>query len=144
MPILLPIVLLPFVEIATLILVGNQIGFWPTFGMVVAGSVAGLLVLRGHAASAQGMLARGRGSPAVLLAQGAMTVAAGLLLLLPGLLTSAAGLVLLVPAVQRALIERIKRRILARHPTAFDAEIIEGSYTVQEEGSRRIDPPSGH
>jgi len=141
MPILLPILLLPFVEIAILILVGNQIGFWTTFGMVVAGSLAGLMVLRGRAASAQGMLARGRGSPAVLLAQGAMTVAAGLLLLLPGLLTSAAGLLLLVPAVQRALIERIRKRILARHPTAFEAEIIEGSYSVQDLDRDRIDPP---
>ena len=141
MPILLPILALPFAEIAVLILVGNQIGFWATFGMVVAGSLGGLMVLRGRAASAQGMLARGRGSPAVLLAQGAMTVAAGLLLLLPGLLTGAAGLVLLVPAVQRALIARIRKRILARHPTAFEAEIIEGSYTVHDLDHDRIDPP---
>lgn len=155
MPILLPILLLPFVEIAVLILVGNAIGFWPTFGLVVAGTLAGLWVLRSHAASAQMMLERGRAeaSPAVLLAQGALTVAAGLALVLPGLVTSALGIMLLLPPVQRLLIERLRRRLRARGAHVFDAEIIEGTYSVDEpprpdpeSGGQppRIDPPRSH
>jgi len=155
MPVLLPILLLPFVEIAVLILVGNAIGFWPTFGLVVAGSLAGLWVLRSHAASAQMMLERGRSqaSPAVLLAQGALTVAAGLALILPGLVTSVLGITLLLPPVQRLLIERLRRRLRARGAQVYEAEIIEGTYSVEtppqpDPGTStpppRIDPPHNH
>lgn len=99
----LSILLLPLIEIACFVLIGQTIGLWPTLAGVVIAAFAGMLVLRVQGLS---MLARMRSSmttgqlPARALADAMMVGLAGLLLLVPGYFTDLLGLLLLIPPVR--------------------------------------------
>lgn len=117
MPLLLSLICLPLIEIALFITVGGAIGLWPTLALVIASSVGGLAVMRGHGAQS---LARLRasleqgGDPTGPLAHGALLMIAGILLFVPGFFTSACGLLLLVPAIRSWLIGRGAGRVTVR------------------------------
>ncbi len=130
---------LPLVEIGLLVEAGRWIGLWPTLGLVLLSTLAGLMVIR-----TQGMLTMERmraslGDPAQPMARGAMGYLAGLLLVVPGLLTSAIGLLLLLPPVQDLVLGRIAARVVVRtsgpRGRRAEPEIIEGEF-------REIDPDS--
>jgi UPF0716 protein FxsA len=82
------------VEVVLLIRLAAAIGGWPTFAMVLASAVLGVVVL--------GLVPRRVGERGIL-------VLAGVLLIVPGLLSSAAGLALLVPAVRRRTAGELRR-----------------------------------
>lgn len=107
MAFLLALLLLPILEIAGFILVGDAIGLWPTLLLVVVSGMAGVLVLRSRALLTlpefRAAMATD-GDPMALLAHGALLTAAGVLLVVPGFLTDLLALLLLVPAVRRAVI----------------------------------------
>lgn len=113
-PILLTaFVVVPIVEIALFITLGERIGFWPTLAIVVATAFVGAALVsrqgRGALASVQGEFARGR-FPGRELAHAGMILVAGALLVTPGFLTDAIGFSLLVPAVREALRRLALRR----------------------------------
>lgn len=161
MRLLLPFVVLPIIEIALFIQVGGLIGVLPTIGLVILSSVLGVSVMR-----RQGMLAamdvqramQEFRDPARPMAEGALTMIAGLLLLVPGLFTSALGLLLLVPPLRDLLLRWLGRKAGAaglrydyragagvdfgdlppghRRGGGWQAEeVIDGEYSVQD------DPP---
>ena len=105
------ILVLPVAEIATFVVVGLLIGFGWAMLLLLAGSVAGLVVLR---QAGRGRLARFRRAVtqtgAASLkdnAAGFLDIAAGLLLLLPGFLTGVAGLALLIGPVRRRIVSAL-------------------------------------
>ena len=49
---LVPFVVLPIVEIALFLKVGDLIGFWPTLGLVILSAVAGSALMRRQGAAA--------------------------------------------------------------------------------------------
>jgi UPF0716 protein FxsA len=110
-------VVVPIIEIALLIAVGNAIGFWPTFAIVVATAFLGswLVSLQGRATYEQvrTQFANGR-MPGAAMAHGAMILIAGAFLLTPGLITDAAGFILLVPAVREAIRKTLVDRYIDR------------------------------
>jgi len=120
MPIILLLLLLPLVEIALFVLVGQAIGLWPTLALVVLAAVAGMLLVRVNGLQA---LMRMRASveagenPVGPMAHGALVVLAGVLLILPGFFTDALGLLLLIPPVRTALIARVAARVRVRAAT---------------------------
>ncbi len=136
----------PIIEIALFIQVGGWIGLWPTLGLVVLAAVAGAAVIRALGLQTLGRLrssvAAGE-DPSGPLADGAMTLIAGILLLMPGFFTDAVGLALLIPAVRVALIRSAARRIVARGAVGAgaaprrrrpaDAQTIEGEYEVLDD-----------
>lgn len=116
--------IVPLIEIALFVIVGNAIGLWPTLLGVLVTALAGSFVLRIQGLAlfneirqtmAQGML------PARALAEGMMVGIAGVLLLTPGYFTDLCGLLLLVPPVRAAIYGFLKSRIrvIATGPTGY-------------------------
>lgn len=109
MPLLLILVCLPLIEIALFVMIGGEIGLWPTLALVIASSLAGLLVMRGQGTRALIRLNESMekgGDPTGPLAHGALIMIAGVLLLVPGFFTSSWGVLLLIPPIRRWMIGR--------------------------------------
>jgi UPF0716 protein FxsA len=114
---LLAVLALPLAELAVFIAVTASIGFAWAFLLVLATSLAGLLVLR-HAGSNhiarirvamnQGL---GEGNFTALQAdsRGGLILLAGILLLIPGFITDVAGVLLLVGPLRRGLVALFRR-----------------------------------
>ena len=112
--VLLSFLLLPLIEIALFVVVGQAIGLWPTLLGVVLTGLAGALVLRwqGIAALREMQVRLQRGEiPARQMGDTMLIGLGGLLLLLPGYFTDIAGLLLLLPWT-RTLIYRLLARNL--------------------------------
>jgi UPF0716 protein FxsA len=99
-------IVMPFVEIALLIKLGDLLGFWRTIGIVVVTAIIGAYVLQ-----AQGMATMQRvsqsmrsGEPPIKpVIDGFFLAISGAFLLTPGVVTDAIGLLLLVPPVRHAI-----------------------------------------
>lgn len=156
MPLLFIFVLLPLTEIALFVLVGGWIGVWPTLGLVVAGVLAGVAVIRIQGGATLRQIrdpAATFADPAAPLAQAALVLAAGILLILPGFLTDVLALPLLIPPLRRFLLIRLGRRFQVRaagfaagprHPPAA-ADVIDGEAVEITPGARPLpgQAPSG-
>ncbi|MEM6489435.1 MAG: FxsA family protein [Pseudomonadota bacterium] len=103
---LLALAIVPIVEIALLIEVGDAIGTWPTIALVVLTAVVGAALVRHQGIATLQTLRRPED-----LAHGAMIAIAGAVLLTPGLVTDAMGFLLLFPAVREAIIARLAARV---------------------------------
>ena len=110
-------VVVPLLELALLIQMGQWVGFWPTIGLVVFTGLTGAWLAR-----MQGLrtmwrlrhdLANGR-VPGQAIMDGMAVLAGGALLLAPGILTDLIGFGLLVPGTRHAIQKRIMAR-LERH-----------------------------
>ena len=134
-------VIVPLLELALLIQMGQWVGYWPTIGLVVFTGVTGSWLAR-----MQGLrtmwrlrhdLANGR-VPGQAIMDGMAVLAGGALLLAPGILTDLIGFGLLFPGTRHA----IQRRIMAR----LERHIQEGAVHVKVTGgeiwSRSPDPIS--
>lgn len=123
------IILLPLLEIAVFIAVGQAIGILPTVLLTVFTAVTGTLMLRQQGLSLvmrmQAELGEGR-APEAEIMHGALIVMASILLLLPGFVTDGIGLLLFVPPIREALI----RFILSR-----------SNVTIINSGNRRNSDP---
>jgi UPF0716 protein FxsA len=105
---LLALLALPFLELAAFIAVAAAVGFGWALSLLLAGSLAGLLIL--HYAGSTHITARMRvvfeqgnftalqaGSP------GSRILFAGILLLIPGFITDVVALILLMASLRRAM-----------------------------------------
>lgn len=107
-------VMVPIIEIALFILIGQAIGLWPTLLGVLVTAVIGSAVLRVQGASliAEIRATVGRGAlPARAIAEAMMVGIAGVLLLTPGYFTDTMGLLLLIPPIRGALYDWLKTRV---------------------------------
>ncbi|MCB9948586.1 MAG: FxsA family protein [Rhodospirillaceae bacterium] len=119
MPLLLLLVFIgiPVLEIAGFVVVGRQIGLWPTLGLVVATALAGTVLLRQQGLAtlrrAEAALARGE-PPAGPLFDAACLLVGAVMLLTPGFFTDALGLCLMIPRLRtwlgRAMWTALSRR----------------------------------
>lgn len=150
MPIFLLILGLPLAEIAAFVIVGQWVGVLGVLALVVASTVAGVVLLRGAGgrgglADLRQAMARRGGSAGAAVARQAFRAAAAVMLIVPGLLTSALGLLFLIPAVQRAAIARLGARMTVvrpRAPARDGGDIIDANYTEVAPPQRRRDAPS--
>lgn len=112
-------VVVPLVEIAVLIQVGQVIGLWWTIGLLVLDSIiGGWLVKREGGRAWQALrvaLSSGR-MPARELADGALILIGGTLMLTPGFVTDAAGLLFVLP-LTRPLARGVLTQVVARKLT---------------------------
>lgn len=108
------ILVLPLLEIAGFVIVGQQIGALATVGLVIASTMAGSLLLRrqgfGVMRRVQAEMDAGH-DPGRQLAHGAMLVLAAVLLIVPGFLTDIFALLLLLPPVRYFAWRNLKSRI---------------------------------
>ena len=119
---LLIFILVPIIEIAAFIKIGDIIGLWPTLGCIVLTAVVGTFLLRQQGLSvlqqAQGSLQENQ-VPVDSVIHGAFLLIAGALLLTPGFFTDAVGFTLLVPPARKAIAlfiwNRLKDRVHVHH-----------------------------
>ena len=115
---LLLFLVVPLVDLALLVTVGERIGLGPTVAIVVLTAVVGSWLARREGTAAwrrvQAKLSTG-GVPGPELIDGVVILVAGALLLTPGFLTDVAGLLGLFPptraVARRALRQRFERAI---------------------------------
>ena len=122
-------VIVPLLELALLIQMGQMVGFWPTIGLVVFTGVTGAWLTRAEGLRTIWRLrddvANGR-VPGQAIMDGMAVLAGGALLLTPGSLTDLLGFGLLVPVTRHA----IQKRIMAR----LERSIEEGANRVRVAG----------
>jgi len=115
---LLAFMLLPLIEIAFFVIIGNAIGLWPTLLGVVITALAGSLVLRHQGVTVindmRAQMNRGE-VPARALADTALIGAGGLLLLVPGYFSDLIGILLLLPPIRAAIYALLKSRVRVVH-----------------------------
>ncbi len=108
-------VVVPILELALLIRLGQVVGFWPTFGLVFFTGVTGAWMARQEGIRAllklRTELASGR-PPTQALMDGAAVLVGGALLLTPGIITDLVGFLLLFPPTRHAIRRGIQRRML--------------------------------
>jgi UPF0716 protein FxsA len=118
---LIPFLLLivPVVEIATFILIGDKIGLWPTLGMIFVTALVGTFLLRIQGFQLLNRIKEETNSgkiPGRALGDGAMILVAGILLLTPGFVTDTIGFSLFIPFVRSAIWSFIASRITVVMP----------------------------
>ncbi len=122
-------VIVPLLELALLIQMGQMVGFWPTIALVVFTGVTGAWLTRAEGLRTIWRLrddvANGR-VPGQAIMDGMAVLAGGALLLTPGILTDLLGFGLLVPVTRHA----IQKRIMAR----LERSIEEGANRVRVAG----------
>lgn len=108
---------IPLIEIAVFIAVGQNIGLWPTLGLILLTAAVGSGMLRAQGLStlfrAQQSARQGQ-LPITELFEGMYLLIAGVLLLTPGFVTDAIGLMLFVPGIRRWLGEWLLRTLRDR------------------------------
>jgi len=116
----LAFVVVPLLEIAIVIRVGQVIGGWPTVLLLLAESLLGAVIVRREGARSWAALRstfRSGRLPTRELADGALVLVGGTLLLTPGFLTDIAGFFLVLPITRplarRWLLTLVERRTRA-------------------------------
>lgn len=153
MPLLLLFIIIPILEIALFIQIGDVIGLWPTLGSVVLTACIGTTLLRHQGLSTmarlQSKLQTGD-SPVDPMIHAALILVSAVLLITPGFFTDAIGLMLLVPPIRSALIKRgaakiVKNRFVYMHPHGkrydnANTSTINGDYTIIEDPLENPEP----
>jgi|AACY02.18.fsa_nt_gi Protein affecting phage T7 exclusion by the F plasmid len=120
-------VVLPIVELALLLKIGEGVGWPATIMLVVLTGVVGAALARWQGLQLllriQHELSEGR-MPAPHLLDGLMIIVAAALLVTPGLITDGTGFLLLVPAFRRVVKDAVRRYLARRVQTG----VIDVSY----------------
>jgi UPF0716 protein FxsA len=139
----LALLLIPLVEIALFILMGNLIGLWPTLALVILAGVAGAgLIRRQGIGAVEALRSRvaARDDPGARLFDGAAILVAGVLLIIPGFLTDILALMLLTPPIRGAMYRALRSKVtvVTSRPVyrASEGRVIEAEYEVLDR-----DPP---
>jgi len=120
---LLPLALLvvPIVEIAVIVQVGQLIGFWPTLVLLLVESALGAWLIKREGRRAwlalQGAVRTGH-LPGRELTDAALVLIGGTLLLTPGFVTDIVGFALVLPFT-RPIARRALQAYAARHATGY-------------------------
>lgn len=123
-------IVIPILELAVLIQVGQAIGVLPTIALLIADSLLGAALMRSQGRATwrrfNAALAEGR-IPGREVMDGVLVIFGGALLLAPGLLTDALGLVLLLPptraVVRSILLRRFGARMVASATSGAQARV---------------------
>ena len=138
---LLLFIIVPMIELALLIEVGDRIGFWPTIGLICFTGLVGSSLTRqqGLAVWTQfnGRLQKGE-LPGTEVIDGLIILIAGALLLTPGILTDIVGFFGLLP-VSRKLIRTYAQRRLKNAQASGTMQFNVNIFS-REEGAPKAHP----
>ena len=147
-------IVIPIIEIAILVQVGDAIGVWWTIALLLADSILGAWLVKREGQRTwrafRNAIAETRW-PGDEVAQGALVLIGGTLLLTPGFLTDVVGLLFILPPT-RAVFARILRLRLTPAPlraAAAGASVLRGSRRAPRAssstaaGAQRSSPPLG-
>lgn len=140
---LLLFLVVPVVDLALLVRIGDRLGFWPTVAVVVLTAVVGSWLAKREGTAAwrrvQQALASG-GMPGKEVIDGVIILVAGALLLTPGFLTDLVGLLGLIPP-SRALIRRALKARLERAVREGSVRVVSGGIGGAPFGASPFSPP---
>lgn len=131
---ILVLIVLPILEIAVLVQVGQSIGLLATLGVLLGAGLLGAWLLRQQGL---GALQRLRATvsagqmPARAIADAMMIGIAGVFLVLPGLLSDIAAIALLLPPVRALIYSALARRAVVLRP---------GRTPARRQGTIELDP----
>ncbi len=112
---LIGLLLVPFIEIALIIKVGQTIGLLPTLGLLIAAMIGGAVLLRLEGLAVLGQMRSSVSSgrlPARTVADALMIGFAALLLVLPGFLSDILAIALLLPPVRSLIYAALSKRMV--------------------------------
>ena len=116
--------IVPLVELAVILQVGQLIGAWWTIALLVVDSIIGAWLLKREGARAwrsfRDALAEAR-FPGDEVTQGALVIVGGTLLLTPGFVTDGVGLLMLLPPTRAILARLIRLRFTPVPMQAYSA-----------------------
>lgn len=105
---------IPILELCVLIPLGQQIGTWPTIGIIIFTAIAGALLAKYQGASAwrriKSQLESGQ-LPSDSILDGLAVMIASAFLFTPGILTDLSGFILLIPFTRAPIRRFAKKRI---------------------------------
>ena len=139
---ILGLLLLPILEIVVIVAVGQWIGGWPTFLLLVATSLLGAWLIRREGARTWRALeqaVRSGRMPAREIADRVVVLVGGSLLVIPGFVTDVLGLLLVLPftrPVARSMLAAVISRRLLAQTTRFSGPTVTG-----EPSARNWDQP---
>jgi UPF0716 protein FxsA len=110
-------IVVPLVEIAVIIQVGDWLGLVNTIGLLILVSVAGAWLVKRQGLGVLRRIGEQRQAgqvPAAAVFDGALILVAGALLLFPGFVTDVFGLLLLLPPVRAGVRAFLRRRYMRR------------------------------
>jgi len=119
---LLGFLLLPIIEIALFIKVGQWIGLWPTLALVVGAAVLGAALLRQQGLSVLTQMRSNVSAgkiPGQAIADTMMIGMAAMLLILPGFFTDAIALALLLPPVRALIYKGLASRVTVVETSSY-------------------------
>lgn len=134
--------LVPLIEIAFFVLIGQAIGLVPTLVGVLITALIGAFVLRVQGVSLLNEIrsTMGRGQlPGRAIAEAMMVGVAGLLLLLPGYFSDLLGILLLLPPVRGLIYAFLKTRMVVM-PAAASAAGWRPGPRLGDDGTVDLDP----
>ena len=140
---LVALMVVPIIEIVVVVAVGQAIGGWPTFLLLVATSLLGAWLIRregGRAWRALEQAVRSGRMPAREIADGVVVLVGGSLLLAPGFVTDVLGLLLVLPftrPVARSMLAAVISRRLLAQTERFTGPAVAGQPGREKQGPRR-------
>lgn len=107
-------ILIPIVELYTMLAVSHEIGALSTVSLVLLTAIIGGFLVRFQGLSvlmrSQAMLARGE-QPAIEMFEGVVLLICGFMLLLPGFISDTLGFLLLIPPLRRKIIWTFLKKV---------------------------------
>jgi UPF0716 protein FxsA len=119
------LIVVPVLELAVLIKIGQWIGVWATAGLVVITAFTGILIISQQSFTVlrRTLEAVSEGRPPVAqVLDGLFLMTAGALLLTPGLITDVLALILLVPPIRHAVARWSIGQLLRHAPVDADTD----------------------
>jgi len=123
-------ILIPIIEIAFIIEVGDFLGFWLTIGLIILTAVIGSYLIKLQGIGVIKRLQNQLGSeepPVQELVDGAALVIAGIMLLTPGFFTDTIGFLLLIPPLREIIGRGIKMKM-----SSFNTNNYKGSFQSKD------------
>ena len=136
------LIVLPIIEIAIFIKVGQIIGLLPTLGLIIGAALLGGLLLRQQGLSVLGQLRSNVNTgrlPGRTIADAMMIGVAALFLVLPGFLSDIVALALLLPPVRGWIYAALASRVTVVETTGFRHEGPRGGGRLGGEGTIDLD-----
>ncbi len=153
--------IMPIIEIALLVQVGDIIGGWNTIALVIISAFVGAYFVRREGVSTLTTAQQKMQSnqiPGQEMLEGLMLVVAGVLLVTPGFITDTFGLLLVLPPTRKLLAKKLKKHLsmqvvsgasfqshqqynASARPQSKEDGVIEGEYQdkTDSDNNKRLD-----
>ncbi len=138
--VLIPIILVPIIEIYLFIKIGSQIGAFNTISLIFITAIIGIFYARYEGLntlrSGFSQIIKNE-TPAFEIISGAAIAFAALLLIIPGFMTDILGFILIFPVTRKILFKKFSKKF--KNETKIKKTYIEGEFEdIEEDDERKL------